>query len=139
MTWDSFQEPPGGQGSYIEYGPYRPVQAPLFPNGYVPGEGNGPGAGGSAASEPLSLREAIKQLPFSRIYPSVDKPQVAPSSCFFRARGPRFEARFTRGFGPAPERSSPQAFRLSDKLPASFAKLRAAFKSRSSTKPHAWQ
>jgi hypothetical protein len=61
MAWDSFQEPPGGQGPYIEYGPYPPVQAPVFPYG-APGSYPPPGAGG-AASGPLPLREAIKQLP----------------------------------------------------------------------------
>src|SRR5262252_4876857 len=46
---------------------------------------------------------------------------------------------FAGASGPRPALSSPQAFRLSGELSASFAKLMAAFRSWSRTRPHAWQ
>lgn len=55
MTWNPFQEPTGWQGPYTEYGAYRPATGPQMP---PPFYGAQPG---SAA--PLSLWEAIKQLP----------------------------------------------------------------------------
>src|SRR5262249_8961936 len=73
--------------------------------------------------------------PCSRIYPSVDKPQVVPSSCFFRLLETLFVDSFVRAFRRGPALSTPQAFSLSEALPASFAKLIAAFRSRSMTSP----
>ncbi|HEY7354926.1 MAG TPA: Yip1 family protein, partial [Ktedonobacterales bacterium] len=59
MTWDPPQEPPGWQGPFTEYGAYGPATGPQMPP---------PGFGASQAgpyfnAPPLSLWEAIKQLP----------------------------------------------------------------------------
>lgn len=75
MTWDSFQGPPGGQGPYVEYGPFRPPQMPLPPYG-ASGGGWWTGAGGSTPSAPLPLGEAIKQLP-TQYKKVLTKPGVA--------------------------------------------------------------
>src|SRR5262245_5382647 len=47
------------------------------------------------------------------------------------------EASFTATLRPRPALASPQAFRLSEDLPASLLKLIAAFRSRSKTRPQA--
>ena len=49
----------------------------------------------------------------------MDKPNLVFGSCFAAAS-------FTRDFRLAPELAAPQAFRLSEELPASFARLIAA-------------
>jgi hypothetical protein len=48
-------------------------------------------------------RIPLVSKPFSKTYPSVDKPDLAFGSCFTAAS-------FTRGFGFAPELAAPQAF-----------------------------
>jgi hypothetical protein len=67
--------------------------------------------------------------PFSKTYPRMARPYSAFSSCFFAAS-------FTRGLRLVPELAAPQAFTLSEELPASFSRLMAAFRSRSRTRPH---
>lgn len=62
MTWDPFQEPAGGQGPYTEYGAYRPTTGPQMPPPFQGAQGAWAGAQPGAAA-PLSLWEAIKQLP----------------------------------------------------------------------------
>lgn len=61
MTWNSFQEPAGGQGPYIEYGAYGPATSPQMPPPFYGTPGAGPRPGINAP--PLPLWEAIKQLP----------------------------------------------------------------------------
>jgi hypothetical protein len=60
-------------------------------------------------------------------------------SCFFRGLAPFFVDSFTGAFRRRPALSTPQAFCVSEELPANFAKLMAAFRSRSITSPHCWQ
>ena len=63
MTWEPFQEPTGPQAPFVEYGSFRPATGPFLgaPH-YDPSQAwAAPGPVPNAA--PLSLWEALKQLP----------------------------------------------------------------------------
>ena len=63
----------------------------------------------------MRMREPLQGLPipFSQTYPSMDRPCSALGSCFTAAG-------FTRGLRLVPALTAPQAFRLSEELPASL-------------------
>src|SRR5579885_96260 len=87
------------------------------------------------ACEPVNLVvvAVLQNLPF---YVEASK---AFGSCFFRSLAPACVGSFTRGFRFAPALPTPQAFALSGELSANFAKLSAAFRSLSRTRPHCSQ